>query len=320
VARSGSAFHPDLLPRARFVPKGFVTSWNVRYLARLTARTPKVPTVDGVSIEDVTVPGPPGTAAIRMRIYRPAGVEQPIPALFWIHGGGFVMGSPEQDQRDNIAVVRELGIAVAAVRYRLAPAHPFPAPMDDCYAALRGLHDRAEALGLRADRIAVGGASAGGGLAAGLVLTAHDRGEVPVAFQLLLYPMLDDRTVQRSDIDASHLRLWSPRSNACGWAAYLAGEPARSGVSPYAAPARRDDLAGLPPTWLGVGTLDLFHDEDVEYARRLTDAGVTVEVQVVEGAFHAFDRVSPKAAVVQRFRRSYLDALRRVLLAPTTSS
>jgi acetyl esterase/lipase len=319
MSRSAAAFHPDLLPRAWFIPKGFVTSWNVRHLARLTARTPRVPTVDGVAIDDVTVPGPPGAPAIRMRVYRPAAVEHPIPVMLWLHGGGFVLGSPEQDQRDNIGLVRELGIAVAAVRYRLAPAHPFPAPMDDGYAALQGLHDRAEALGIRADRIAVGGASAGGGLAAGLVLVAHDRGEVPVAFQLLLYPMLDDRTVLRSDIEASHLRLWSPRSNGCGWAAYLGREPGRSDVSPYAAPARRDDLAGLPPTWLGVGTLDLSHDEDVEYGRRLTDAGVACEVQVVDGAYHAFDRLSPKAPVVQRFRRSYVDAMRAVLLAPTTS-
>ncbi len=314
-----TGFHPDLLPRARFVPKTLVASWNLGVLQRLShpRRVPKVPTVEGVRIQDVTVPGSGGGSTVRLRLYRPTEGERPVPAMFWVHGGGFVMGSPEQDQHTLIATVRQLGIAVAAVSYRLAPQHPFPAAIDDCYQGLRWLHDQAEALGIRADRIAVGGASAGGGLAAGLVLMAHDRGEVPVAFQLLVYPMLDDRTVLRTDLDPSHLRLWSPRANALGWTSYLGCEPGSPEVSPYAAPARRDDLSGLPPTWIGVGTLDLFHDEDVDYARRLADAGVPVQVEVVPGAYHGFDAVSPKADVVRRFRQAHLDELGRVLFAPT---
>jgi acetyl esterase/lipase len=316
-----TTFHPDLLPIARFLPKGFVAPWNVRIMQRLThlSASPRVPSVDGVVIEDAMAPGPEGAPPVRVRVYRPAGATQPVPALLWIHGGGFVMGSPEQDQRESIAFVRELGIAVAAVQYRLAPQHPSPAPIDDCYTGLRWLHDRAEALRILPDRIAVGGASAGGGLAAGLVLMAHDLGEVPVAFQLLVYPMLDDRTALRTDIDPSHLRLWSPRSNAFGWTSYLGSPPGGPGVNAYASPARREDLAGLPPTWIGVGTLDLFHDEDVDYARRLTAADVACEIDVVPGAYHAFDRFSPKATVVQRFRQHYLHELGDALFAPSGS-
>jgi len=314
-----TSFHPDLLPVARFIPKGSVTPWNVQILQRLTRRgVPKLPTADDVTVEDVTVPGAEGAPAFRVRLYRPTDGVGPVPALVWFHGGGYMIGSPEQDQRNLIAMVRELGIAVAAVQYRLAPQHPFPAPADDGYAGLRWLHDQAETLGIRPDRIAIGGASAGGGLAAGVALMAHDRAEVPVAFQLLIYPMLDDRTVLRTDIDTSRLRMWSTRGNAFGWTSYLGSQPGGPGVSPYAAPSRSLDLSGLPPAWVGVGTFDLFHDEDVAYAERLSAAGVPCQLHVVPGAYHGFDGVSPKAAVVKQFHQSYVDAMRPALFAPST--
>ena len=179
------------------------------------------------------------------------------------------MGDSEIDQDNNIALVREAGVAVAAVNYRLAPAHPFPAPIDDCYAALRWLHAEAKGLDVLPERIAIGGSSAGGGLAAALALMAHDRKEVSVAFQLLIYPMLDDRTALRTDMDMSRVRLWNNKCNQFGWASYLQREPGGVDVHPYAAPARRESLSGLPSSWIGVGTFDLFHDEDVSYAKRL---------------------------------------------------
>jgi len=235
-----------------------------------------------------------------------------VPALLWIHGGGFVMGDSEIDEANNIAIVRETGIAVAAVNYRLAPRHPFPAPLEDCYAALHWLNSQPN---IRPDRIAIGGSSAGAGLAAGLVLMAHDRGEIPVAFQLLLYPMLDDRTALRTDIDMTNVRLWNNNCNRFGWRAYLQKDPGSADVHPYAAPARRADLGGLPPTWMGMGTFDLFHDEDLAYAQRLLQSGVACELRVVEGAYHGFDLFSPKSNVVRQFRQSYVDALQRALLA-----
>jgi acetyl esterase/lipase len=182
--------------------------------------------------------------------------------------------------------------------------------MDDACRALKWLRG---CEGVSPERIAIGGNSAGGGLAAGLVQLAHDRGEVRVAFQLLVYPMLDDRTVLRTDIDPSPLRLWNNRSNRFGWTSYLGAEPGGPKAVAYAAPGRREDLAGLPPAWIGVGTCDLFHDEDVDYARRLEAAGVPCTLKVVPGAFQAFDRVCSDTEVTRDFIGGYRAALREAL-------
>ena len=318
LPRRTSAFHPDLCPIARFLPRSVHPQLIVRLLRlrdtlRRSPKIPKLPRAVGVSAHDVLVPGPDASHSIRIRVYRPAPLRSPVPALLWIHGGGFVMGDSEIDQANNIALVREAGIAVAAVNYRLAPAHPFPAPLEDCHAALRWLHSEAETLGVLANRIAVGGSSAGAGLAAGLTLKAHDRGELPIAFQLLIYPMLDDRTALRTDIDSSRVRLWNNECNRFGWGSYLQKPAGDADVNPYAAPGRRADLSGLPSAWIGVGTFDLFHDEDLLYAQRLSGSGVSCELCVVAGAYHGFDLFSPKAGVVRQFRRSYVEALSRAL-------
>jgi acetyl esterase/lipase len=191
------------------------------------------------------------------------------------------------------------------VEYRRAPEHPFPTPLEDCYTALQWLARQPD---IDPARIAIGGESAGAGLAAAVALLAKERGEIHPVLQLLSYPMLDDRTTTRTDIDPRRLRIWSPGSNRFGWRAYLGPATADGGVSPLAAPARYDDLAGLPPAWIGVGTNDLFHDEDVTYARRLQQAGVASTLHVVPGAYHNFDsmnrpgfsggRVVPTAAAV----------------------
>jgi acetyl esterase/lipase len=231
------------------------------------------------------------------------------PALLWVHGGGLVLGAPEQDDRTNLAFVRELGITVAAVRYRLAPDNPAPAAVEDAYAALRGLVAQASDLNIDIKRIAIGGASAGGGIAAALALLAHDLHEIRPVFQLLVYPMLDDRTTTRAQSQIRNLRLWTAKSNRFGWSSYLGDAVGGPDVSPYAAAARREDLAGLPAAWIGVGTLDLFHDEDVEYARRLTASGVRCELRIVPGAFHGFNTVFPNAYVSQQFWRDQARAL-----------
>lgn len=311
-----SSLHPDLLPVGRLVPRGTLTSRRlgvVRYLTRLR-KAPRLPALDDVIVEDHAAPAPEGGRPVPVRLYRPREADGPVPALLWLHGGGYILGDAYQDQKANLALVRELGIAIASVDYRLAPEDPFPAAADDGYAALRWLHESADALGVLPDRIAVGGASAGGGLAAGVVLMAHDAGEVPVAFQLLIYPMLDDRTVVRPGLDDSACRMWTAPSNRFGWGAYLGTEPGVGEVSPYAAPARREDLAGLPPAWIGVGSCDLFHDEDIDYAARLVDAGVPCELHVTTGGYHAFDMVQAKAGVSKSFRSSYVSALRTALV------
>ncbi len=311
-----SPLHPDLLPLGRLLPRASFTPRTLRLVRGLTGlrKAPQLPRLDDVVTEDHAVPAPEGGRPVPVRVYRPAGGEGPVPALLWLHGGGYIIGDAYQDEKANLALARAVGIAVVTVDYRLAPDDHFPAAVDDGLAALHWLHRTADELGVRSDRLAVGGASAGGGLAAGVVLAAHDRGEVPVAFQLLIYPMLDDRTVTRADLDDRHCRLWTARSNHFGWSAYLGAEPGSDGVSPYAAPARRENLAGLPPAWIGVGTCDLFHDEDVTYADRLADAGVACELHVTPGGYHAFNLLQPKAGVSRAFRASYFEALRAALV------
>jgi acetyl esterase/lipase len=312
-----SDFHPELLRSARLIPR-FAFTPRLASFARFVQRLrglPKPPQVAGLDIRDVFIAGPESNPALRLRVYSPISVTAGRPALLWIHGGGFIIGTPEQDAANIIEMCQELGIVVAAVNYRLGPDHPFPAALDDCYAALKWLHKSVDDLNTAQDRIAIGGNSAGAGLAAGLVLAAHDRDEVSVAFQLLFYPMLDDRTTLREGVDQSRFRMWNSKSNAVGWSSYLGRVPGEEGVSEYAAPARRKETVGLPPTWIGVGTCDLFHEENVAYARKLADAGVPCTLKVVEGAFHAFDLINPKVQVVQDFKKSYLDAMRETLFA-----
>lgn len=307
---STSAFHPDLA-RARFLPKIPITSGVFRILP--VRRPGAVAPPDDIHVEDLTVPGVDADHPVQVRVYWPKSLKPGRPALFWMNGGGFVGGTLEQDEASNIAFARELEITVVAVRYRIAPANPSPAALEDAYAGLRWLFGVADERGIDATRIAIGGSSAGGGLAATLAIYAHDKGEVAPAFQLLRYPMLDDRTVLKKRRDQPNARIWQPRDNRYGWTSYLGVAPGSEGVSPYAAAARRDDLSGLPPAWLGVGTLDLFCDEGVEYARRLTEAGVHCDLDVVPGAFHGFDVLFAGTTVGKEFWSAQVAALRTAL-------
>jgi acetyl esterase/lipase len=199
---------------------------------------------------------------------------------------------------------------VAAVEYPLAPEQKFPVPLHDCYDALNWLVRQPD---VDSSRIAVGGASAGGGLAAALALLARQRGEVQLAFQLLAYPMLDDRTATQLHRDEKSFRLWNTKANRFGWQSYLGHPPGQTGVDALAAPARVDTLAALPPAWIGVGTLDLFYQEDVTYADRLRAAGVACALDVVNGGFHGFDLIRPKAGVSQAFHSAQVAALAAAL-------
>jgi acetyl esterase/lipase len=243
-------------------------------------------------------------ANVGVRVQRPADADRPGPALLWIHGGGTVMGSAAQEDKFGRKLVNFADIAVAAVDHRLAPEHPYPAPLEDCYAALGWLMRQPW---VDPARVAIGGASAGGGLAAALAQLARDRGEFAPALQMLVYPMLDDRT--GADPDGRSRVMWSERDNQLSWHWYLGGaDPA------VAAPARRADLTGLPPAWIGIGTLDLFYDESTTYAERLRAAGVPVHLEVARGAFHAFDFIAPNASVSQRFFASQCRSLRTALV------
>jgi acetyl esterase/lipase len=288
-------FHPDLRRIARLAPRALVGPKTLKLVRVLSTGVRRKTSHD---VEALIL-----GSGVGVRLHRPAGVSQPGPALLWIHGGGYVIGSAQQDDALCGRFARELGITVAAVDYRLAPEHPYPVPLEDCYAALTWL---AALPAVDPSRVAIGGASAGGGLAAALALLARDRGEVTPTAQLLAYPMLDDRS--GSVPENPNYRLWSPKSNRFGWAAYLGNADPQVAV-----PARREDLSGLPPAWIGVGTNDLFHDEDLAYAERLTAAGVPCHVEVVPGAFHGFDLVVPKATVSQSFFASQCASLRGAL-------
>jgi len=242
------------------------------------------------------------------------GGKLPRGAILYIHGGGFIGG----DARQNLGALKALAVrldcVIVSVQYRLATTAPFPAPMEDSYTALKWLHDDAQTLGVDRKRIIVLGESAGGGLAAMLTLAARDRKEVAVAFQALIYPMLDDRTGTSRPVPGHIGRLiWTPASNRAGWRAMLGREPGGENAPAGSVPARAANLSGLPPTFIEVGSIDLFAAEDIEFARRLIDVGVPTELLVVPGAFHGFQLIVPDAPVSRQFTGALEAALARRL-------
>jgi acetyl esterase/lipase len=271
------------------------------------------PTLHGVTIENRTIPGPDGSPDVTVRIYRPEKTSGRLPSLLWIHGGGYMLGELEQEDLTAKQFTLAVDCVVVSVEYRLAPEHPYPAPLDDCYAALKWLVGHAESLGVDGTRIAIGGASAGGGLAAGLALLARDRAEVKTIFQLLVYPMINDCNITPPSDTLPDTLFWTRENNLMGWRSYLGGEPGGRGISCYAAASRAENLEGLPPAYIAVGDLDLFAEEDVDYARRLIAANVTTELHVYPGACHAFDMLVPGADVSKRFTLDIRRALKTAL-------
>ena len=280
---------PELLSPVLFVPMSITNQRTVRFLRAL----PMPDRVPGGVRHDVINVEVAGRDPVTIHTYESPDRVRPSGALVWTHGGGFVLGTPAVGHEFCSRVAAELGAFVVSVDYRLAPEHPFPVPLEDAYTGLRWLSEHASELGVDPARLAVGGDSAGGGLAASLAQLAHDHAEVPVCFQLLVYPMLDDRTTLRVDHGGTGDFVWTPSSNRFGWACYLGQPPVAPSAPSYAAAARREDLSGLPQAWIGVGDLDLFHTEDVEYADRLRRAGVESELVVVPGMYHGADAIQP---------------------------
>lgn len=307
---------PELEPALREMPPlrlDGATLSQVRVAREAMYAQP--PPASPAIVENFVVPGPDGALPVPVTSYRPPGNGTPLPALLHIHGGGYVLGSPGMMDAANHGLALALGCRILSVDYRLAPETPFPGPLEDCYAALVWLHRQAATLGVDADRIGVKGESAGGGLAAGLALLARDRGGPGLAFQHLIYPMIDDRTGSTADPHPFTGEFaWTPAHNRFGWTSYLGRPPGDAAgdaeVSPHAAPARAVDLRGLPPTFIAVGGLDLFLDEDILFAQRLSRAGVPVALHVYPGAFHGFQRIAD-AAVAKAANRDSLEALKR---------
>ena len=271
----------------------------------------QMPPNDRVTRSDHLASGPEGARDVPVRLYRPAGATGPLPCLVWIHGGGMIIGDIDGDDFTCDALAEAVGCLVISVGYRLAPEHPHPAPVEDCFAALRWAAASATELGLDPARIAVGGGSAGAGLAAGTALLARDRQGLALVFQLLVYPMLDDRNITPSSREFSGVLSWSREHNLSGWSALLGDAAGGEGVSIYAAPARATDLSGLPPALIQVGELDLFRDEDIDYATRLLQAGVSTELEVYPGAYHGFDNLNPESSASQRAIATRVHALKR---------
>lgn len=292
----------DDLPAARAASK--------QMMAAMKAQWPVIP---GVAIEDRKVPGPKDSPDVAIRIYRPEKLSGALPSLLWIHGGGYMLGEIDQEDLTARQFALNAECVVVSVEYRLAPENPYPAPLEDCYAVLKWLSSHAGEIDVDSSRIAIGGASAGGGLASGMAILARDRDEVKVVFQLLIYPMINDCNVAPAGDTLPDTLFWTRDNNLMGWRSYLGCEPGGEGISYYAAAYRADNLEGLPPAYIAVGDIDLFAREDIEYARRLVAAGVPTELHVYPGGCHAFDMLVPDADISKRFTADIHRALKRAL-------
>jgi acetyl esterase len=311
------AYDPELLPLVELLPHSDISDLAAgramidSLLGGLTADLD----LSGVEVTEHEAPGPMGAPPVPVTVYRPVGeaIREGRPAVLDIHGGGFVMGNRAMEAGFAVQVARDLGAVVAVVEYRLAPEDPYPAGLDDCFAALAWLHEEASALGIDAGRVAISGQSAGGGLAAGLALLARDRGGPPICFQLLGIPELDHRletTSMRTFVDTP---LWHRPNAELSWKHYLGDDPGE--VEPYASPAIAEDLSGLPPAYVTAMEFDPLRDEGIAYAARLLEAGVSCELHVYPGTFHG-SAVAASAAVSKRAHIELVGALARGLGCP----
>ncbi|AWS48607.1 esterase [Streptosporangium sp. 'caverna'] len=262
-----------------------------------------------------TVPGAAGDPDITLLVSRPTGALTPTPAIYSMHGGGMITGDRRTNLPDMLDLAASVGAAVISVEYRLAPEHPHPAPVEDCYAGLLWVAANATELNIDLDRIVVAGASSGGGLAAAVALLARDRGGPALAGQMLLAPMLDDRNNTSSALQTASQGMWIHTFSETGWTAFLGDARGGPDVSPYAAPARATDLSGLPPAFIYVGSVETFRDEDVAYASAIWRAGGQAELHVWSGGFHGFDLFVPQAAVSQAAKAARTSWMRRILKA-----
>lgn len=301
-----SLVDPELLPTLKQFPAFELSAEMVKEFRKMPVM-PALP-APAPQLVERRIPGP-GAPEVRLWIVDPAPSEKGKPVLLHIHGGGFMMTDPTFLPRIQ-GIATDCHCVVVSVDYRLAPETRYPGALEDNYAALKWVYAHAAELGIDRFKIAVGGESAGGGHAAMLAIYARDRKEVPIVFQLLIYPMLDDRTGSTLPVPP-HIGtfMWTANANRLGWSSLLGVSAGSSRIKADAVPARVANVAGLPPAWIGVGAIDLFVEENMEYARRLVHAGVPTELRVASGAFHGFDILAPETQVSRQFTASWKSAL-----------
>ncbi|QHC23806.1 alpha/beta hydrolase [Streptomyces sp. GS7] len=308
-------YDPELAPWApQLTPADYTDVARARAeLTSFIAQLPVYRPAEPVEVEDRRVPGPPGAPEVPVRVYRPHGVTAPIPGLVYLHWGGLVSGDLDTNHSAVLRIAEQARVMVFSVDYRLAPEHPFPAGLHDSCAVLEWVVRHGPELGVDPDRLGVAGDSAGGALAAGLALLARDRG-LPLRMQCLSFPELDDRLDTPSARAFVDTPVLDRGAALLSWHHYLGGKDGseRTDVSPYAAPARADDLTGLPATFLSACEFDPLRDEDLGYAARLVQAGVPTELHHYPGTFHACTGIT-EAGVSERMVRDQIDAIRRVL-------
>ena len=302
--------NPEIAPIIDLFPRVDLDAAPIAQIRAKAAETYAILPPPVIAPEKRIVPSIHGGPGVTVFLYRPAATHPGSGAILHIHGGGMVMGSAEQLQAGPAALAAAAGVPVASVEYRLAPENPFPAPQEDCHSALAWLAGQADALGFDAGRIIVAGESAGGGLAAALAIMARDLGGPAIAGQLLTYPMLDHRTGGDAcpyNNPTTGEFIWTRASNRFGWRALQGDYQANDERRGWFSPSLAEDLSNLPPAYIATGSLDLFFDENLDYARRLVSAGVPVDLHSYAGAIHAFNAI-PDAALSQRFNGGLLAA------------
>lgn len=243
----------------------------------------------------------PDGSKLRVCVYLPKEKKNDLPGLLWMHGGGYALGIPEQDIGFIETFMAACDCVIVAPDYTRSSEACYPAALDDCYLALKWMKEQSLNLGINAEKLMVGGDSAGGGLAAALCLYARDKGVINIAFQMPLYPMLDHReTGSSADNDAP---VWNSRQNTAAWKMYLGNNFETENVSKYASPALEQDHHGLPPAFTYVGTLEPFYDETLAYVKNLKEAGCAVSCAVYDGCYHGFDIVCPKSVCAKKARK-----------------
>jgi acetyl esterase/lipase len=291
----------------RIIASFFHTRWFSLLVFRFSGALLRGKNIRGLVCRERHIPSRNGGPPIRVRIYRPSAAAGPLPVMLYFHGGGYVHGVPEQFGSSIKDFIETEPCIIVAPDYRKAVQWPYPAAFDDCYDTLLWIRDHAASLGGKADRFIVSGHSAGGGLAAAVSLKATDTGDATIAFQMPLYPMIDDRRNSASAV-GNNAPVWDEKANRLAWSRYLDGV---ENVTPYAAPARCTDYTKLPPTITFVGSLEPFRDETKTYVENLRQANVPVEFEIFDGAFHGFDLMVPDAPISRRANRFLMENFRK---------